>query len=290
MKKLLLSVFWCLVLFYASGCVLYGSKDPFCTPEESIEDTAFLFPAGTVYFGGREPDKNNPMSIASSRWMPKERQYRYVLMSKDDKTGKPAAQENKPMLIQYFLHDGFYYADLKFVDPDPDMKELTSLHHLSLVGVLGDRVYFVSYGPHLTDNEKWESCEQYDVTKNKDGKPQKIIYKGSPAQLKKMIGPFLHPFFALTGQLPFRPMPQKKSGIFSLEYRGKFLLHYLRLQREWLRNPGKTAKQEFQEEIAFTEKILNEEGSKSLPPAVLAEARKLTAELKGMFAERFKNQ
>ena len=73
MKKLLLSVFWCLVLFYASGCVLYGSMDPFCSPGESIEDAAFLFPAGTEYFGGKEPDKNNPMSIASSRWLPKER-------------------------------------------------------------------------------------------------------------------------------------------------------------------------------------------------------------------------
>ena len=195
-----------------------------------------------------------------------------------------------PMLIRYFRHDGFYYADLKFVDPDPDMKELTSLHHLCLVGVLGDRVYFVSYGPRLFSGGKWESCEQYEVTKDKDGKPQKIICKGSPAQLKKMIGTILHPLFGLTGQLPFRPMPQKKDGIFSLKYRAGFLLHYLRLQQAWLRDPGKTGKHEFEEEIAFAEKILNEDGSKALPPEVIAEARKLTAELKRMFAERFKDQ
>ena len=290
MKKLLLSLFWCLVLFYASGCVLYGSKDPFCTPEESIEDAAFLFPAGTEYFGGWEPDKNHPQSIASSRWMPQERQYRYVLLAKDEKTGKLAAQENKPMLIQYFQHDGFYYADLRFVDPDPDMKELTSLHHLCLVGVLGDRVYFVSYGPRQPGEGKWESCERYDVVKNKEGKPQKIIYKGTPEQLKKMIGTVLQPIFGLCGQLPFRPMPQGKTGIFSPEYREKFLLHHLRLQQAWLRDRGKTGRNEFDDTVRFTEKILNEDGSKKLSPEVLREAGKLLDEQKRMIAEQFKGQ
>lgn len=290
MKKMLLSVVWCLILFYASGCVLYGSKDPFCTPEESVEDVAFLFPAGTEYFVGHEPDQKNPQSIASSRRMPQERQYRYVISGKDEKTGKMAAREDKPMLIRYFLHDGFYYADLMFVDPDPDMKELTSLHHLCLVGVLGNRVVFISYGPRRPKDAKWESCAQYDVVKNKKGEPEKIICKGDPAQLKKMIGTVLHPVFGLCGQLSLRPLPVTADGIFSLKYREKFLLHYVRLQQEWLRNRGKTARNEFSETAGFTEKILDEDGSKMLSPEVIDEARKMLAEQKRMIAEQFKGQ
>ena len=170
------------------------------------------------------------------------------------------------------------------------MKELTSLHHLCLVGVLGDRVIFISYGPHQPGEGKWESCEQYEVTKNKDGKPQKIIYKGSPAQLKKMIGTVLHPVFGLCWQLPRHPLPVTADGIFSLKYREKFLLHFIRLQQDWLRNRDKTGRNEFDETAALTEKILDEEGSKKLSPEVLGEAGKLLAEQKRMIAEQFNKQ
>jgi len=290
MKKILLSALWCLVLFYASGCVVYGSKDPFCTQKESIEDNAFLFPVDTPYFIGWKQDKNNPQSIASAKLLPQEKRYRYVLLAKDEKTGKMVAQENKPMLVRYFRYEGFCYADLQFVDPDPDMKELTALHHLCLVGVLGDRVIFISYGPKLNQDEKWESCEQYDVVKNKNDKPEKIIYKGTPAQLKKMIGGFLHPVFGLCGQLPHRPLPEKADGIFSRKYREKFLLHYIRLQQDWLRNRGNTGRGDFDETVRFTENILNEDGSKKLSPEVISEAQKMIAEQKRMIAEQFKEQ
>ena len=287
MKKMLLAAFWGLVLVYASGCVVYGSKDPFCTPKESVEDSAFLFPEGTPYFFGWKQDKNNPQSIASARLQPKEKRYRYVLLAKDEKTDKMAAQENKPMLIRYFRHGGFYYADLQFVDPDPDAKPLTELHHLCLVGVLGDRVVFTSYGPWLAKDEQWKSCEQYDVIKNKDGKPERIVYKGTPAQLKKMIGSLLHPVFVFTGQLPHRPLPEKADGIFSRKYREKFLIHFIRLQQNWLRNRGKTSRGDFDKAIAFIEDILNEDGSKKLSPKVIAEAKKLIAEQKRMIAEAY---
>jgi|GEM_PF-5483708 len=290
MKKMLLPALWCLVLIYASGCVVYGSKDPFCTPEESIEDNVFLFPVGTPYFVGWEQDRNSPQSIASARLLTQEKRYRYVLLAKDEKTGKMAAQENKPMLIRYFRHNGFYYADLQFVDPDPDAKPLTELHHLCLVGVLGDRVVFTSYGPWLAKDEQWESCEQYEVVKNDKGKPQRIVYKGTPAQLKKMIGTVLHPVFIFTGQLPHRPLPEKTNGIFSRKYREKFLLHFIRLQQNWLRNRGKTSKGDFDKAIGFIEQTLNEEGSKKLSPKVIAEARKMIAEQKRMIAEQFKEQ
>ena len=290
MKKWLLTLLWCEVGLILSGCIVYGSKDPFCTPKESIEDSALLFPVGTPYFIGWEQDKNSPQSIASARLLPKEKRYRYVLLAKDEKTGKLAVQEHKPMLVRYFRYDGFYYADIKFVDPDPDTKALTELHHLCLVGVLGDRVVFTSYGPWLAKDEQWESCEQYDVVKNDKGNPQKIVYKGTPAQLKKMIGSVLHPIFVFTGQLPHNPLPEKADGIFSRKYREKFLLHFIRLQQDWLQNRGKTSRSDFDQAVGFLEKILNEDGSKKLSPKVIAEAKKLIDEQKRMIDEFYKGK
>ncbi|MBO4648033.1 MAG: hypothetical protein J5806_07745 [Lentisphaeria bacterium] len=290
MKKWLLTLLWCAVGLILSGCIVYGSKTPFCTPEESIEDNAFLFPVGTPYFIGWKQDRNSPQSIASARLLPQEKRYRYVLLAKDEKTGKMAAQENKPMLVRYFRHDGLYYADLQFVDPDPEVKPLTELHHLCLVGVLGDRVVFTSYGPWLAKDEQWESCEHYDVVKDDKGKLQRLVYKGTPAQLKEKIGTVLHPVIIFTGQLPHQPLPEKADGIFSRKYREKFLLHFIRLQQDWLQNRGKTSKGDFDQAIGFIEKILNEDGSKKLSPKVIAEAKKLIAEQKRLIAEQFKKQ
>ena len=285
-----LTLLWGIAAFLLTGCAVYGAREPYCTPEESLRSPSLLF-RDKHLLGNDEENTQDYQNVFYSLWDAENHAYCYFLqeISQQPKNGRPNVKEtrinsNSVAKIRYFRYQDNCYADIRF-DNDENR-----LHHLCLVGVLGDRVVFTSFGPWLAKDEQWESCEQYEVVKDKKGKPQRIVFKGTPAQLKKMIGTVLHPVFVFTGQLPHNPLPEKADGIFSRKYREKFLLHFIRLQQNWLQNRGKTSRSDFDQAVGFLEEILNEDGSKKLSPKVIAEAKKLVAEQKRMIAEFYKGK
>ena len=126
--------------------------------------------------------------------------------------------------------------------------------------------------------------------KSKEGNTEKIVFKGPPGQLKKLLGNLLHPSPFGPIPMPRRPLPMKADGLFSRKYREKFLLHSLRLCKDELRDSSNIERKKFDEHIGFMEKALNEDGTRKLSPEVIAEAWKMIAELKQSGEAKFKKE
>ena len=137
MKKTILLTLGLLAAVLLSGCAVYGAKEPFCTPEESLQNADLLF-QGEKLLGNEEEKQKNYQKVFYSVWNAQKHAYCYVLqeITINDQM-ETRIDANTLVTVRYFRHAGNYYADVQFDTDD------SKLHHLCLVGVLGSRLVFL---------------------------------------------------------------------------------------------------------------------------------------------------
>lgn len=288
MKKCCLAVLWSMTVFLLTGCAVYGARESYCTPEESLRSPALLF-RDKHLLGNDENDTQNYQNVFYSVWDAENHAYCCFLqeISQKPKKGRPNEKEtqinsNSVAKVRYFRHQGCCYADVQFENDE------TRLHHLCLVGVLGRWLVFLNYAPlKVLRDQQAKSDEKFELVKENNHLKQ-IVIKGDPARLKAMIGKDLFPVFEFKFRLDIGKLPEDDTLLFGKAARERFLQHYadLVLQHIWTM-PAKEGRQSPDKEIAFMKKCLADPNTAQLSPEAVKRASRQLAEAEKLLNGKF---
>ncbi len=271
-----LPVLWAMAAFLLAGCAVYGAREPYCTPEESLRSPSLLF-RDKHLLGNDEENTQDYQNVFYSLWDADNHAYCYFLqeISQQTKNGRPNKKEtrinsNSVAKIRYFRYRDNCYADIQFDNDE------TRLHHLCLVGVLGRWLVFLNYAPlNVLRDPQAKSDEKFELVKEKNNLKQ-IVIKGDSSRLKSMIGEDLFPLFEFKFRLDLGKLPDDPL-LFGKTARERFLQHYADLILRHIRTmPAKEGRQSPDKEIAFLRKCLADPNTAQLSPeAVKRTSRQL---------------
>ena len=291
MRKSSLSVLGALAAFLLTGgCAVYGSKDPYCTPEESLRNPMLLF-RDKHLLGNDGEISQDYQNVFYSLWDADNHAYCYFLqeISLKPQNGRPNEKEtrinsNSVAKIRYFRHQDNCYADIQFDNDE------TRLHHLCLVGVLGRWLVFLNYAPlNVFQDKQMKSNDKFELVRENNSLKQ-VIIKGSPARLKAMIGQDLFPVFELKFRLDPGKLPEDEKLLFGKAARERFLQHYAGLIVRHIRTmPPEEKRQALDREIAFFRRCLADPNTARLSPGAVNRASRQLDEAEKMLNEKFPN-
>ena len=271
-----LSVLWAMAAFLLAGCAVYGAREPYCTPEESLRSPSLLF-RDKHLLGNDEENAQDYQNVFYSLWDADNHAYCYFLqeISQQTKKGRPNEKEtrinsNSVAKIRYFRYRDNCYADIQFDNDE------TRLHHLCLVGVLGRWLVFLNYAPlNVLRDQQAKSDEKFELVEENNNLKQ-IVIKGDTPRLKSMINEDLFPLFEFKFRLDLGKLPDDPL-LFGKAARERFLQHYADLILRHIRTmPAKEGRQSPDKEIAFLRKCLADPNTAQLSPeAVKRTARQL---------------
>ena len=283
-----LPVLWAMAAFLLAGCAVYGAREPYCTPEESLRSPSLLF-RDKHLLGNDEENTQDYQNVFYSLWDAENHAYCYFLqeISQKPQNGRPNGKEtrinsNSVAKIRYFRYRDNCYADIQFDNDE------TRLHHLCLVGVLGRWLVFLNYAPlNVLRDEQAKSDEKFELVKEKDSLKQ-IVIKGDSARLKAMIGEDLFPVFEFKFRLDIGKLPEDETQLFGKAARERFLQHYTDLILRHIRTmPAKENRQTLDKEIAFLKKCLAEPDTAQLSPEAVKRASRQLAEAEKLLNVKF---
>ena len=288
MRNSCLSVLLAMTAFLLTGCAVYGARNPYCTPEESLRSLSLLF-RDKHLLGNDEENTQDYQNVFYSLWDAENHAYCYFLqeISQQPKNGRPNVKEtrinsNSVAKIRYFRYQDNCYADIQFDNDE------TRLHHLCLVGVLGRWLVFLNYAPlNVLRDQQAKSNEKFELVKENNNLKQ-IVIKGDPARLKAMIGEDLFPIFEFKFRLDIGKLPEDDLLLFGKAARERFLQHYTGLIIRHIRTmPAKENRQTLDKEIAFVKKCLAEPNTSQLSPEAVKHASRQLAEAEKLLNEKF---
>ena len=283
-----LPVLWTLTAFLLAGCAVYGAREPYCSPEESLRSPSLLF-RGKHLLGNDEENTQDYQNVFYSLWDADNHAYCYFLqeISQLPQNGRPNEKEtklnsNSVAKIRYFRYQDNCYADIQFDNDE------TRLHHLCLVGVLGRWLVFLNYAPlNVLRDQQAKSDDKFELVKENNNLT-KVIIKGGPARLKAMIGEDLFPIFEFKFRLDIGKLPEDENLLFGKAARERFLQHYANLILHHIRTmPAKENRQTMDKEIAFLRKCLAEPNSAQLSPEAVKRASRQLAEAEKLLNGKF---
>ena len=222
-----LPVLWAMAAFLLAGCAVYGAREPYCTPEESLRSPSLLF-RDKHLLGNDEDNTQDYQNVFYSLWDADNHAYCYFLqdISQQPKKGRPNEKEtrinsNSVAKIRYFRYRDHCYADIQFDNDE------TRLHHLCLVGVLGRWLVFLNYAPlNVLRDQQAKSDEKFELVKENNNLKQ-IVIKGDTSRLKSMIGEDLFPIFEFKFRLDIGKLPEDDPLLFGkAKTRSKPLVPY----------------------------------------------------------------
>lgn len=283
-----LTFLWVIAAFLLTGCAVYGAREPYCTPEESLRSTSLLF-RDKHLLGNDEENTQDYQNVFYSLWDAENHAYCYFLqeISQQTKNGRPNVKEtrinsNSVAKIRYFRYRDNCYADIQFDNDE------TRLHHLCLVGVLGRWLVFLNYAPlNVLRDQQAKSDEKFELVKENNNLKQ-IVIKGDSARLKAMIDQELFPVFEFKFRLDIGKLPEDDPLLFGKAARERFLQHYadLVLQHIWTM-PAKEGRQSPDKEIAFLRKCLADPNTAQLSPEAVKRASRQLDEAEKLLNEKF---
>jgi hypothetical protein len=283
-----LTLLWGIAAFLLTGCAVYGAREPYCTPEESLRSPSLLF-RDKHLLGNDEENTQDYQNVFYSLWDAENHAYCYFLqeISQKPKNGRPNVKEtrinsNSVAKIRYFRYQDNCYADIRF-DNDENR-----LHHLCLVGVLGRWLVFLNYAPlNVLQDQQAKSDEKFELVKENNNLT-KVIIKGGPARLKAMIGEDLFPVFEFKFRLDIGKLPEDDPLLFGKAARERFLQHYAGLIIRHIRTmPAKENRQTLDREIAFVKKCLAEPNTAQLSSVAVKRASRQLDEAEKLLNEKF---
>jgi len=288
MRMSCLTLLWGIAAFLLTGCAVYGAREPYCTPEESLRSPSLLF-RDKHLLGNDEENTQDYQNVFYSLWDAENHAYCYFLqeISQKPKNGRPNVKEtrinsNSVAKIRYFRYQDNCYADIRF-DNDENR-----LHHLCLVGVLGRWLVFLNYAPlNVLQDQQAKSDEKFELVKENNNLT-KVIIKGGPARLKAMIGEDLFPVFEFKFRLDIGKLPEDDPLLFGKAARERFLQHYAGLIIRHIRTmPAKENRQTLDREIAFVKKCLAEPNTAQLSSVAVKRASRQLDEAEKLLNEKF---
>ncbi|MBR4662262.1 MAG: hypothetical protein IKO93_00175 [Lentisphaeria bacterium] len=288
MRFFCLPVLWSMAAFLLAGCAVYGAKESYSTPEESLRSPSLLF-RDKHLLGNDEENTQDYQNVFYSLWDADDHAYCYFLqeISLKPKNGRPHEKEirinsNSVAKIRYFRYQDNCYADIQFDNDE------TRLHHLCLVGVLGRWLVFLNYAPlNVLRDQQAKSDEKFELVKENNNLKQ-IVIKGDSARLKAMIGEDLFPVFEFKFRLDIGKLPEDDSLLFGKAARERFLQHYTSLIIRHIRTmPAKEGRQSPEKEIAFFRKCLAEPNTAQLSPEAVKRASRQLDEAEKLLNEKF---
>ena len=263
--------------FLLAGCAVYGAREPYCTPGESLRSPSLLF-RDKHLLGDDEEKTQDYQNVFYSLWDADNLAYCYFLqeISQQPKNGRPNEKEtrinsNSVAKIRYFRYQNNCYADIQFDNDE------TRLHHLCLVGVIGRWLVFLNYAPlNVLRDPPEKSDNKFELVKENNNLKQ-IVIKGDTPRLKSMIGKDLFPLFEFKFRLDLGKLPEDDPLLFGKAARERFLQHYADLILRHIRTmPAKEGRQSPDKEIAFLRKCLADPNTAQLSPeAVKRTSRQL---------------
>ena len=283
-----LAVLWAMAAFLLAGCAVYGAREPYCTPEESLRSPSLLF-RDKHLLGNDEENSQDYQNVFYSLWDADNHAYCYFLqeISHQPKQGRPNEKDtrinsNSVAKIRYFRYRDNCYADIQFDNDE------TRLHHLCLVGVLGRWLVFLNYAPlNVLRDQQAKSDEKFELVKENNNLT-KVIIKGGPDRLKAMIGEDLFPIFEFKFRLDIGKLPEDDPLLFGKAARERFLQHYTGLIIRHIRTmPAKENRQTLDREIAFVKKCLAEPNTAQLSPEAVKRASRQLAEAEKLLNGKF---
>ena len=265
MRIFCLPVLWAMAAFLLTGCAVYGAREPYCTPEESLRSPSLLF-RDKHLLGNDEDNTQDYQNVFYSLWDADNHAYCYFLqeISRQTKKGRTNEKEtrinsNSVAKIRYFRYRDHCYADIQFDNDE------SRLHHLCLVGVLGRWLIFLNYAPlNVLRDPQAKSDEKFELVKENNNLKQ-IVIKGDTSRLKSMIGEDLFPIFEFKFRLDIGKLPEDDPLLFGKAARERFLQHYADLILQHIRTmPAKEGRQSPDKEIAFLRKCLTDPNTAQL--------------------------